>query len=226
MGTDTGAEAGDAAKAGKGADTADGGQAERDAAAELRGLVVPAAETAARIVRGVPAGLLDAPTPCPEWDVRGLINHLIFWTGRGETAARKRPPRPGVEERHDFTRDGDWAARYAEQALATAEAWRDEAAWEGVTSLSGDPNGGMPAVVIGGMLFSECVLHGWDLAVATGQDPALPDRLVRASYEQVASIAEMGREYGAFGEQVEVDASAPTLDRLLGLAGRDPRWKP
>ncbi|GAA3982488.1 TIGR03086 family metal-binding protein [Actinomadura viridis] len=222
MGTDTGADT----RAEKGTETAAGAKADRDAAAELRGLVVPAAETAARIVRGVPAGLLDAPTPCPQWDVRALINHLIFWTGRGQTAARKQPPQPGAEEGYDFTRDGDWADRYAEQALATAEAWRDEAAWEGVTSLSGDPQGGMPAVRIGGMLFSECVLHGWDLAVATGQDPALPDRLVRASYEQVASIAEMGRRYGAFGEQVEVDASAPLLDRLLGLSGRDPRWRP
>ncbi|MFI0356830.1 TIGR03086 family metal-binding protein [Actinomadura sp. 9N407] len=191
---------------------------------EFRDLMVPAAEESARIVRGVPAGRLDGPTPCPEWDVRALINHLIFWTGRGETAARKQPP-IDVEEGHDFIKDGGWADLYADQARRTAEAWTDPSAWEGETSLSGAPEG-MPAAFIGGILFGECVLHGWDLAVATGQDTAFPDTLVRAAYERVEATAEMSREYKVFGPEVKVPESAPLQDRLLGLAGRDPYWKP
>jgi uncharacterized protein (TIGR03086 family) len=193
---------------------------------EFRSLMVPAAETATRIVRGVPADRLDAPTPCPGWDVRALINHMTYWAGPAATAARKEQPPAGVEEGHDFTADGDWADLYAERARAMAEAWTAPEAWEGKTSLTGNPEG-MPASVIGGMMLGECVLHGWDLAVATGQDTAaITPELVAAAYEQLEPTAEMGREYKAFGERVEVPESAPLLDRLLGLSGRDPYWKP
>ncbi|MEW2357002.1 TIGR03086 family metal-binding protein, partial [Spirillospora sp. NPDC029432] len=184
---------------------------------EFREMMLPAAETATRIVRGIPAEALDRPTPCPEWDVRGLLNHTIFWTGRSEGAARKQPPPAGgPEEGHDFTAEGGWAALYADLARKSAEAWTDPAAWEGSTSLTGDPDG-MPAAVIGGMMLGEFVLHAWDLAVATGQDPAIPDDLVRAAYEELEPTAEMGRRYGAFGPEVKVPESAPLLDRLLGM---------
>ncbi|GAA2413073.1 TIGR03086 family metal-binding protein [Actinomadura vinacea] len=193
---------------------------------DFRTLMAPAAETAARIVQGVPAGRLDAPTPCPDWDVRALINHMTFWAAPAETAARKERPPAAEEEGHDYTEDGDWAALYTERARRMAEAWSDPAAWEGETSLTGNPQG-MPAPVIGGMMLGECVLHGWDLAVATGQDTAaIPGELVEAAYEQLKPMAEMGRQYGAFGEEAKVPEDAPLLDRLLGLSGRDPHWKP
>ncbi|MGH3239935.1 MAG: TIGR03086 family metal-binding protein [Spirillospora sp.] len=192
---------------------------------DIRNLMLPAATTAVRIVREVPGGLLDAPTPCPDWDVRAVVNHLILWNGRGATAARKLPP-TGPDEGHDFTSEPGWADRFEAQARGTAEAWRqDDAAWEGNTSLTGSKPG-MPAGFIAGMLFVECVVHGWDIAVATGHDPRLAPELVQAAWEQTVPMAEMSREYGVFGEQIAVPDDAPPLDRLLGLAGRDPHWKP
>ncbi|WUI03805.1 TIGR03086 family metal-binding protein [Spirillospora sp. NBC_00431] len=191
---------------------------------DIRNLMPPASAAAARIVGRVPEGLLDAPTPCPDWDVRALVNHLILWTGRGETAARRLPP-AGPDEGHDFTAEPGWAARFDAQARATAEAWQNPAAWAGNTSLTGDKDG-MPADFIAGILFGEFVLHGWDLAVATGQDPGLPPEIVQAAWERTAATAEMAREYKVFGEEVPVPADAPLLDRLAGLAGRDPHWKP
>jgi uncharacterized protein (TIGR03086 family) len=192
---------------------------------EMRELVKPAAESATRIVREIPPDRLTAPSPCPEWDVRGVINHLIFWTGRGATAARKEQPPQGPAEDHDFTADGDWAELYAAKARESAEAWSEPAAWEGDTSLTGT-RPGMPAAIIGGMLFSEYILHGWDLAVATGRQVDFPDELVQAAYDHLVPTAEMGRQYEAFGAEVKVPESAPLLDRLLGLSGRDPQWKP
>ncbi|MFI0483651.1 TIGR03086 family metal-binding protein [Actinomadura sp. 9N215] len=191
---------------------------------DIRNLMLPASTAAARIVREVPEELMDAPTPCPDWDVRALINHLIFWTGRAGTAARKLPP-TGPDEGHDFTAEPGWADRFEAKARASAEAWRDPDAWTGNTSLTGDKDG-MPAAFIAGILFGECVLHGWDLAVATGQDPGLPPEIVQAAWEQTVSTAEMSREYKVFGEEVPVPEDAPLLDRLVGLAGRDPHWKP
>ncbi|MQY01988.1 TIGR03086 family metal-binding protein [Actinomadura macrotermitis] len=187
---------------------------------ELRELMPQAADAAARIVRSVPSDALDGPTPCPDWDVRALVNHLVYWTGRGEGAARKRHP-AGPGQDHDFTADAGWAEDFAAQARRTAEAWADPAAWTGDTSLSGT-GPGMPAAVIGGMIFGEWITHGWDLAVATRQPHDFAPELVQAAYDALAPIAAMAREYGAFGPEVPVPADAPLLDRLLGLSGRDP----
>jgi uncharacterized protein (TIGR03086 family) len=213
---------------------------------ELRSLMVPAAEASARIMRGVPADHLEAPTPCPDWDVRALINHLIFWSGRFEAAAHKLPP-TGPGQDHDFTAPpappgirrlpepvkrtlagsaaDDWAEMYATRVRKAAEAWSDPAAWEGKTSLTGEGEG-VPAAFIGGVVFVEGILHGWDLAVATGRRSEFPDEVVRAGYEHLKDTADIGRQYGVFGPEASVPESAPLLDRLLGVSGRDPAWTP
>ncbi|MFC9977636.1 TIGR03086 family metal-binding protein [Spirillospora sp. NPDC127200] len=191
---------------------------------DIRTVMPAAAEAAIEIVHGVPADRLDAPTPCPDWDVRAAFNHLMFWTRRGEYAAAKQAP-DDLPEEHDFTAEPGWADRFAEQARRTVKAWADPAAWEGDTSLTGAPPG-MPARVIGGMIFGEFVVHGWDLAAATGQRAEFPEDVLRAAYEGTAAIGDMARQYGAFGAEVPVSADAPLLDRTLGLAGRDPRWTP
>lgn len=193
-------------------------------AMDIRSQMLPAAEVAARIVLRIPEAELDAPTPCPEWDVRALVNHLILWSGRGESAARKAPP-TGPGEDHDFTSESGWAELFEEQSRKTAEAWQDPAAWEGETSLTGGAKG-MPAGFIGGIVFVESVLHGWDLAVATGSEPEFAPETVQAAWEQTVAMADVSRQYGVFGPEVPVAEDAPLLDRLLGLAGRDPRWRP
>lgn len=191
---------------------------------DVRSRMLPAAEAAARIVLEIPEAKLDAPTPCPDWDVRALINHLILWSARGEAAAHKLPV-TGPGEDHDFTAEPRWAERYGEQVRKTAEAWQDPAAWEGSTSLTGNEEG-MPAEFIGGILFGECVTHGWDLAVATGREPAFPPGVVETAWERLVPTAEVARKYGAFGPEVPVPEDAPLLDRLIGLSGRDPHWRP
>ncbi|MFC4914028.1 TIGR03086 family metal-binding protein [Actinomadura gamaensis] len=184
----------------------------------------PATEAVAALVRAVPQDRLDAATPCSGWDVRTLVNHVILWNGRAEAAAAKQRP-SGPAEDHDFTAEPGWADRFAEQAAATARAWQDPAAWTGSTSLTGaEP--GMPAPTIGSMMVVECVLHGWDLATAVGLDAGFAPGLVEFCYDGLVRIADMGRQYGAFGPEVAVPEDAPLLDRLLGLSGRDPSWKP
>ena len=191
---------------------------------DVRSLMLPAAQTAARIVRETPEDGLTAPTPCSDWDVRALLNHLILWTGRGETAARKLPP-AGPGDDHDFTAEPGWAERFEQQARRTAEAWQDPDAWTGTTSLVGATDG-MPAEFIAGILFGEFVLHGWDLAAAIGRDPGFPAEIVQAEWELLAPQAASFREYKVLGPEVPVPQDAPLLDRLAGVAGRDPHWKP
>ncbi|OLF08869.1 TIGR03086 family protein [Actinophytocola xinjiangensis] len=169
---------------------------------------------------------LGLPSPCPDWDVRAVVNHLMFWSAfRSELAARKEsaPADDPVTEQTDFTAEGDWFEVLRTQLDRATQAWSEPGALDGDTGLAG---GSMPAPVIAMMMVGELVLHGWDLAAATGQRLDIDDATARAVYESTAAMAEQGRSYGAFGEEVPVPADASPLDRVLGLSGRDPSWKP
>ncbi|MFE9440411.1 TIGR03086 family metal-binding protein [Streptomyces sp. NPDC006602] len=191
---------------------------------ELAPLMGRASAVAVDVVRGIVPDDLDGPTPCTERTVRALVNHLVFWTAvLGHTAGIKQPPSDRVAEGHDFTAEPDWAEAYAVRSAATAAVWSDPRAWSGETSLTG--RSAMPAPFVGGILLCEWLIHGWDLAVATGRQPAVDDDLAAAVYENVAARAETARRYGVFGPEVPVPATAPLFDRALGLAGRDPAWK-
>jgi uncharacterized protein (TIGR03086 family) len=189
---------------------------------ELRTLMVRAVEASNEVVRGLGPAMMDRPTPCPEFDVRALLGHLSGWmTEPARGAALKRPGAGAPDE--SVAAEPGWAERYAERTRATAEAWSAPSAWEGTTTLSGEME--MPAAMIGGLVFAEFLLHGWDLAAAAGRPLVLDDDLAEALFGQVSSMADMGRRYGAFGPEVPVGASASPVDRALGLAGRDPGWK-
>ncbi len=82
----------------------------------------------------------------------------------------------------------------------------------------------LPASLIGGMVVGELVVHGWDLARATGQHFDLDDDVAAYTHDETAKNAQQGRDIGVYGPEVAVPATAPTLHRLLGLTGRDPGW--
>lgn len=175
------------------------------------------------IVRNVKPDQLTAPTPCTEWDVRGLVNHLLFWGPSLEGAAAKRAVPPPAENETDVDlTQGDWAAALVAQTERTAAAWGRPAAWEGMTHMGGPME--MPAALVGGMVVGEFVMHGWDLARATGQQASWEDDLAAYVLGEVANTAEQGRAMGVYGAEIAVPATASDLDRALGLTGRDPAW--
>jgi uncharacterized protein (TIGR03086 family) len=184
-----------------------------------------AAAALIEIVRGVKPDQVAAPTPCAEYDVRLLLNHLLFWGPSLEGAARKEsvPPPAGSESEVDLT-EGDWAAAVAAQAERIAAAWSRPAAWEGTTHMGGPME--LPASMVGGMVVIEVLVHGWDLARATGQHWEWDGDLVTYTLGEVVKTAEQGRQMGVFGPEVTVPGSAPALDRVLALTGRDPAWTP
>jgi uncharacterized protein (TIGR03086 family) len=179
---------------------------------------------AARVVAGVPQDAdLSGPTLCTDWDLRTLLNHTILWTSY---SAERRAQGESVSEdlmNKDFTADPGFRDDYAQQAGRAAQAWSAPSAWEGELSVMGNAT---PAADVGAMLLMETVLHGWDVAAATGQKYRLDDAVARATLEVVQAQAEMFRKYQGFADEVQVSDEAPALDRALALAGRDPARNP
>ena len=181
-----------------------------------------AAAQAAKVVNGVPEGTLDAPTPCPDWDLRTLLNHTILWTSY---SAERRAHGESVAEdlmTKDFTAEPGFRDDYARQINEAVKAWQDPEAWEGKRSVMGDAT---PAADVGAMLIMEMVLHGWDVAQATGQEYALDDAAAEAVLQTVEAQAELFRKYQGFADAIDVPDDATTFGRALRLSGRDPRWQ-
>jgi uncharacterized protein (TIGR03086 family) len=182
-----------------------------------------AADAAAQTVGNVRAGQFGDPTPCTEWDVRTLLNHLILWTSY---SAERRAHGESVSEElmaKDFAAEPDFAAAYRAQLDRALAAWSDPAAWERDLNIMGSAT---PAADVAALLIVELVLHGWDLAAATGQDYGLGDKAAAAALAAVEANAELFRQYKGFAEPVPVPDGAPALDRVLALSGRDPAWAP
>ncbi|MGW7447818.1 TIGR03086 family metal-binding protein [Kitasatospora sp. NPDC054795] len=186
-------------------------------------LLTRAASAAAGVAAAVPADQpLDAPTPCPEFDTRALINHWVLYTSHGLEHRARRIELPEELNARDFAADADWRSAYAAQLERAVAAWADPAAWEGDVDLGGTP---MPAVGIARMLILELLLHGWDVARATGGRIEVDEELALLTGEIVAENAELYRQYAGFAEAVALPEDAPAWDRALAASGRDPRGK-
>ena len=185
-------------------------------------LLRPAAAEFLRIAGAVPD--LTAPTPCAGYDVRGLLNHLLYW-GPWLIAAGRRedPPAPAVGEAEAALVTSGWRADLEKQTETLVSVFETPAAWTGTTSLGSAP---MPSAVVGAMVLGEFVLHGWDLARALDLPVTWDDEVLLALYSEIARNAEQGRAMGVYGAEVPVPPDAPPLARALGLSGRDPAWTP
>jgi uncharacterized protein (TIGR03086 family) len=77
------------------------------------------------------------------------------------------------------------------------------------------------------MLIAEMVLHGWDIARATGQEYACDEAVAASVLATVEAQGELFRKYQGFAAIVPLpEEDATVLDRALSLSGRDPQWKP
>ena len=185
--------------------------------------IVSAAATMAEIVRNLKPDQLAAATPCAEFDVRGLVNHLLFWGPSLVGAARKELVAPPAESESDVDlTEGDLVGALLAHVDAVRSAWSDPAAWRGTTRMGGPME--LPADLVGGMVVGELVVHGWDLARATGQRPEWDEELARYVRAEVARSAEQGRAMGIYGPEVTVPDGASDLDHALAASGRDPGW--
>ena len=165
------------------------------------------------IVGRIKPDQLDAPTPCEDYDVRGLLQHLIsgnYWVAplvEGKTIEEV-----GDSLDHDFSiEDYDQSAEEANAAFSSPGAMQKPVA------VSYGP---VPAEVYAGHRFIDVLIHGWDLAKATGQDTTLDPELVDACWEVITPQLELLKGSGMFGSEIDVPDDADPQTRLLATLGR------
>ena len=188
--------------------------------------LTPATGVLTRLVSDIGDDQLGAPTPCRGTTVADLLDHLDGLCRAFTAAAAKDQAAGSQAPSADGSRLGpDWRTRISGRLARLATAWQDETAWAGLTRAGGVD---LPGEVAGHVAINEVVVHGWDMATATRHDYACETELVQAAYAfaQSAVAQNPGGSPGLFGRPIAVPDSAPLLDRLIGLTGRDPAWRP
>jgi len=179
----------------------------------------PAAQRVRELAAKVTDDQLDGPTPCTGMSIGQLLSHMLLLSEAFRDAARK-VPSPGAPGEIPPL-DPDWRTLLPRRLDELVTAWRDPAAHDGMTEAGGVT---MPAPVAAAVALDELVLHGWDLARATGQsytcDPA-SEAIVHEFVSQTVAENPDGTP-GLFGPPVPVPADAPSFDKVLALSGRDP----
>lgn len=170
-------------------------------------------------VRGVRESQWRAPTPCADWDVHALVHHTVhenLWAaelGAGRT----------IEEVGDRLEDRDLlgddpVGAYDASAAVARAAFPDGASLERDVHVSYGP---VPGAVYLEHRVLDLYVHGWDLAAATGQDPAIPDDIATWLLRGVEAQRDLIRASGVFAEEVPLPPGAPVQARVLALLGRD-----
>jgi uncharacterized protein (TIGR03086 family) len=159
------------------------------------------------------------PTPCDDWDVRVLLNHIVagnWWASRlaaGET----------IDEVGDVY-DGDLldpspAREYQESAIAAARAFEAPGALDAPCAVSYGP---VPGSVYAGHRFIDVLVHGWDLAIAIGHTHPLSTELATDAWIVIEPQLDMLRGSGAFGHEQTIPDDADAATRVLLALGRTP----
>jgi len=170
-----------------------------------------------RYVAGIGSDQWHVPTPCADYDLRALVTHIVsgnFWVAplvEGKT----------IEEVGDVY-DGDVLGAdalgaYDASAQQAGAAFNAPGAMETSVAVSYGP---VPGAVYAGHRLIDVLIHGWDVAKATGQDATLDPELVAACREVVEPQAGLLKGSGMFGSDVDVPPGADAQVELLAVLGR------
>lgn len=171
-----------------------------------------ATERAITVVETVRSDQLDWPTPCSQWTVQQLIDHLVGSAEYLLAATSGRQPAVVTDAMpDDYRRDV--------QRVLSAVTKPGVLEQICVSPLGFD----WPLAQAVAGTFMDVLIHTWDLARATDQDVRLDPRLVQACTSMfLPEMPRRGRDAGIIGPEVEVSADASAQDRLLAAMGRRP----
>ena len=184
---------------------------------DIAELHAEALDVTGMIVAGIPEDRWHAGTPCDGWDVRALVNHVVS----GNLWAAELAAGGTIEDVGDRL-DGDVlgpdpVGSYSASAKAAAAAFRSPGALDAPCAVSYGP---VPGSVYAGHRFIDVFIHGWDLAVASGQDTVLNADLMQACRQVLEPQLELFRGAGAFAGPLPVPPGATDQTRFLAMLGR------
>ena len=164
------------------------------------------------VIAGVRVDQYDDKTPCAEWSVRDLLDHMVGVVAGLGSAASGNEPAP-------FELSDDPATQFQAAAAAALQAWRKPGVLDAIIDAGPGP---MPGRVLAGINLLDTATHSWDLATATGQPATLPEEVATAAME--ASRATISPEIrpGRFGPEVDAPSGASATDELVAFLGRTP----
>jgi len=166
------------------------------------------------LIVGLGEGHWASSSPCPEWDARGVVEHVIgFHDVLLLRPLGTKPTRP----------KGDPVLRW-EVTVPAIQSAMDLAATRSSYRAAGSREVHLDRLLP--MLTAEVLVHTWDLARALGVDPRLDPELCEVSSAAVGPNEESLRSSGLFGPAVAVPKRADAATRLVAFMGRDPEWSP
>jgi uncharacterized protein (TIGR03086 family) len=175
-----------------------------------------------RVVDNIDPSQLDNPSPCTEWTVRDVMNHMVGGAEMFGLCVRDGEV-PDAKLGELMTGDNlgaDYKASFTRAMAGAEEAFQIPGAMDRMVKL---PFGEVPAGMAVNIAIFDVTIHAWDLAKATGQSTDLDPEVLAVAY-QVAQglLSDDMRNSGVFGPEVSVPEDAPMASRLAGLAGRQP----
>lgn len=172
---------------------------------------------ASEAIHNVKPDQLSDPTPCSEFDVKALLNHLLGGMSMLTTAAQGEKAQAPTE---DLVGDGsDVAARYDAAREKLLSVINDPKVFDATWQM---PFGDLPGKMMAGIAFMEHATHTWDVRKATGQDTELPPDLVAEVDSVVRPMDAMLRMPGVCAAAVTVPDNASATDKLMAFLGRQP----
>jgi len=185
-------------------------------------ILTQACESTRSILGNVTRGQLSLPTPCDDWPVHDLIDHIVGATRFFADIAEAEPPAEG-EEWPSYA-DTDFAAAFSQQADRAIAAFSAQGAMERIMDLPTGPAPGSRCIQVA---TGEIFVHGWDLAKATGQPmppgSAVADALLASDWMQLCAEVRNG-DPSVFAAEINLRGEAPAIDRLAAFLGREPGW--
>jgi uncharacterized protein (TIGR03086 family) len=175
-----------------------------------------ALDATGQVIAAVADDQWAGPTPCPDWSVRDLAGHLVGGNYLFASALRGEPP---PERRGAAPPDGEMLGAYRDSGRALLDAFGQPGALERVVTV---PFGTVPGAVALHLRLTELLVHGWDLARATGQPAVFPEDLAEQELAfSRSALADIPPERTPFAPPRPVPGSAAAIDRLAALLGRD-----
>jgi uncharacterized protein (TIGR03086 family) len=162
-------------------------------------------------LRGITPDQWAAPTPCPEWEVRGLVTHVIATHWRIVANLDASPPQ-------EVDPAGDLATQWSEASAVVKDALADP---DRASQTVGGTSGGQSfESLVSSLLCADTLFHTWDLARAAGQEEQLDPEAVVKAMEFLAPLDAAIRRPGGFGPKIDPPADADPQTRLLNFGGR------